>query len=160
MKIDRTDLEIVKMLQKDGRMSHEQISKELHLSRPAIHERIRRMEAAGVIRGYTTKVDWEALGLAVGAYIFVRVTGDSLVVAHQILKLQDEDAMVEECHRVAGDWCLLVETRSASTIALQRLMDELRSIPGVTSTMTTITLSTVLTDEGSTTAKVAAIQNH
>jgi Lrp/AsnC family leucine-responsive transcriptional regulator len=158
MKIDRTDLEIVKLLQKDGRMSHEQISKELHLSRPAIHERIRRMEAAGVIRGYTTKVDWEALGLSVGAYIFVRVTGDSLVVAHQILKFQDEDAMVEECHRVAGDWCLLVQTRSASTVALQRLMDDLRSIPGVTSTMTTITLSTVLPDEGSTSARVATGQ--
>lgn len=141
--MDKTDREIVRLLQIDGRMSHEQISKEIHLSRPAVHDRIRRMEAAGVIRGYTVQVDWDALGLPLGAFIFVRVAGICMPVAEKIVRLGGEDAVVLECHRVAGDWCLLVSTRSASTTALQQLHDELRAIPSVQNTMTVVALSVV-----------------
>lgn len=146
--MDRTDRDIVRLLQTDGRMSHEQISKEIGLSRPAVHDRIRRLEAAGVIRGYTAQADWDALGLSLGAFIFVRVAGSCVPVTHQILALGGDDALVQECHRVAGDWCLLVHTRSASTAVLQQLLDELRTIPGVTGTMTTIALSSVQPESG------------
>lgn len=146
--MDKTDREIIRLLQADGRMSHEQISKEIHLSRPAVHDRIRRLETAGVIRGYTAQVDWDALGLSLGAFYFVRVVGNCVPVAQQILKSNNDDAVVLQCHRVAGDWCLMAEIRAASTAALQRLMDELRTIPGIQTTMTMITLSTVEPDEG------------
>lgn len=149
--MDKTDLQIVRLLQKDGRMSHEQISKEISLSRPAVHDRIRRLEAAGIIRGYTAQVDWDALGLSLGAFIFVRINGDCVPAAHEILKLGGSDAIVQECHRVAGDWCMLVQTRSSSTSAFQRLLDEIRALPEVRNTMTTITLSTILPEHGNAT---------
>lgn len=142
--IDRT---IVKLLQKDGRMSHEQISREVHLSRPAVHDRIRRMEAAGVIRGYSAQIDWEAVGLPVAAFIQARVSGNCYPTAQTILAMVSDAAMVEECHRVAGDWCLLIQVRAASPLALQGLLDEIREIPAVQNTMTTIALSTVLREE-------------
>jgi Lrp/AsnC family leucine-responsive transcriptional regulator len=146
--MDKTDLRIVRLLQLDGRMSHEQISKEINLSRPAVHDRIRRLEAAGVIRGYSAQVDWDALGLSLGALIFARINGDCVPAAHEIFKLGGPDAIVQECHRVAGDWCMVVQTRSASTRAFQRLLDDIRALPEVRHTMTTITLSTILPEQG------------
>ncbi|WP_025227667.1 Lrp/AsnC family transcriptional regulator [Fimbriimonas ginsengisoli] len=145
--MDRTDREIVRLLQTDGRMTHEQISKEISLSRPAVHDRIRRLESAGVIRGYSAQVDWDALGLSLCAFLFVRVTGNCVPIAQKIWTLGTEDAMVQECHRIAGDWCLLLQTRSASTAAHLRLHDEIRAIPGVQNTMNVIALAEVLPDE-------------
>lgn len=145
--MDPIDKTIVKLLQKDGRLSHEAISKAVHLSRPAVHDRIRRMEAAGVIRGYTAEVDWEALGLPVAAFIQARVAGNCYPIAQRILNLVTDEAMVEACHRLAGDWCLMIQTRSASPLALQTLLDEVRAIPGVQNTMTIIALSTVVREE-------------
>lgn len=142
--MDHIDRSIVKLLQRDGRMSHESIAREVHLSRPAVHDRIRRMEAAGVIQGYTAQIDWEAMGLPVTAFIQARVSGNCYPTAQTILGLVTDEALVENCHRIAGDWCLLIQTRSASPLALQGLLDEIRSVPGVQSTMTTVALSTVL----------------
>jgi len=129
-------------------MSHEQISKEINLSRPAVHDRIRRLELAGVIRGYAAQVDWDAFGLSLGAFIFVRVAGSCDPVIKEIMVLSGDDSVVLECHRIAGDWCLVVYTRSASTSALQDLLDRLRPIPGVQKTMTTIALSSVQPEDG------------
>jgi Lrp/AsnC family leucine-responsive transcriptional regulator len=142
MKLDQTDLEIVRLLQQDGRRTHEQISREIHLSRPAVHDRIRRLEAAGVIRGYRAEVDWEALGLPLTAFVWVRVAGSGTEAAHQILGLTAENALVEECHRVIGEWCLLVQIRAASALAFQDLLDRIGGLPGAQSTMSTIALST------------------
>jgi len=149
--MDKTDLQIVRLLQQDGRMSHEQISKQISLSRPAVHDRIRRLETAGIIRGYSAQVDWDALGLSLGALIFVRIDGDCEPAAQKIFKLGGSDAIVQECQRVAGDWCMVVQTRSSSTRAFQRLLDELRALPEVRNTMTTITLSTILPEHGNAT---------
>ena len=142
--MDPIDKNIVRLLQKDGRLSHEAIAREIHLSRPAVHERIRRLEAAGVIRGYTAQIDWEALGLPLTAFILARIVGNCYPAAQAFYRLGSERALVEECHRIAGDWCMLVVTRSASPIALQDLLDEIRAVPGVQNTMTTVALSTVL----------------
>lgn len=141
--MDKIDLQIVRMLQKDGRMSHEQISREIHLSRPAVHDRIRRMEQAGVIWGYAARVDWAAIGLPLTALVWVRVTGRSIDAGQQILELSSDDVVVEECMRVAGEWCLLVQTRSVSAVALQDLLDQISNLPGVQNTMTTIALSSI-----------------
>lgn len=143
MRMDATDFQIVRMLQENGRASHEQIAREVHLSRPAVHERIKRLENEGVIRGYGAEVDWDALGLPLTAFIWIRTQLACLTAAHSILALTSPASVVEECHRVAGEWCLCVKTRSASTLALQDLLDRISAIPGVQGTMTTVALSTV-----------------
>ena len=70
--MDDMDRKIVGILSGNGRLSHEQIGREVHLSRPAVFERIRRLEAQGVIRGYGAKVHWEALGLPLTAFVWIR----------------------------------------------------------------------------------------
>jgi len=141
--MDGTDIEIVRLLQANGRISHEQLSREVNLSRPAVHERIKRLENEGVIRSYSALVDWEAIGLPLTAFVWVRTSTRCLPAGKAILELTSKAAVVEECHRVAGEWCLLVKVRAASTLALQDLLDSIGGIEGVQNFMTTVALSEV-----------------
>lgn len=141
--MDAIDRQIVQLLQADGRLTHEQISKEVHLSRPAVYERVRRMEAHGVIRGYTARLDWDQVGLPLTAFIWIQTAGRCLDVGRHILTLSTPKAVVEACHRVAGEWCLMVQTRSASSLALQELLDGIMALDNVKNTMTTVALSEV-----------------
>ena len=146
--MDEIDLNIVRLLHANGRLSQEQLAREVHLSRPAVHERIKRLEEQGIIRGYQALVNWSVAGLPVTAFIWVRTTGvSSRETGRVIMTLTSATTLVEECHRVAGEWCLLVKARAASPLAVEDLIDEIRAIPGVNATMTTIVLSTL--DEGS-----------
>lgn len=140
--MDSTDLQIVDLLRANGRLSREQIAREISLSRPAVHERIKRLEEHGVIRGYAADVDWNALGKPLTAFIFVRTAGASCNdTGYAILEQSDSDALVQECHRVTGEWCMLLKVRVASPLALQALLDRIRLVPGVQGTMTSIALS-------------------
>lgn len=141
--MDATDLEIVRLLQQNGRLSHEQVAREVHLSRPAVHERIKRLELDGVVRGYSASVDWEAVGLPLTAFIWVRTSAPCMPAANAIVKLTSKSAVVEECHRVAGEWCLLVKVRAASSLALQDFLDGVSVTPGVQNTMTQVALSEI-----------------
>ena len=70
-KLDDIDFRLLAGLRANGRVSQEDLSRELALSRPAIRDRMRRLEALGVIHGYTIVVDWEALGYPILAFVNV-----------------------------------------------------------------------------------------
>jgi Lrp/AsnC family leucine-responsive transcriptional regulator len=139
--LDFVDREILRVLLADGRMSQEAVAREVNLSRPAVHERIKRLEESGVIRGYRTLVDWAALGYPVTAFVWVRVSGKVDTTGGALMALADEASFVEECHRVTGEWCLLLKARLASPLALQDLIDRAREVEGVEATMTSLALS-------------------
>ncbi len=140
--IDETDLQIVRLLHRDGRLTQERIAREVSLSRPAIHERVKRLEENGVIIGYQAQVDWNRIGRSLVAFIWVRTAGGKLHdIAETIIALRVADTLVEECHLVTGEWCLLLKVRTVSTKTLQDLIDRLREIPRVRGTMTTVVLS-------------------
>jgi len=142
--LDDIDRTLIRLLRANGRLSQEQLAREVHLSRPAVHERIRRLEEEGVIRGYKAVLDWSALGMPVVAFVWVRTgKGPCGVTSQAIMQLQSSTAIVEECHRVAGEWCMMLKTRSASPLALQDLLDQIRDLSGVEATMTTVALSTL-----------------
>ena len=140
--MDALDREIISFLRLNGRMSHEQISQQVNLSRPAVHERIKRLEEQGIIHGYQALVDWSALGLPLTAFIWVRTSG---VTCHEtgqaLLSLSNTDAIVQECYRVTGEWCMLLQTQVASPLALEALLDRIRTVPNVGETMTILALS-------------------
>ncbi|MGK7952237.1 MAG: Lrp/AsnC family transcriptional regulator [Xenococcaceae cyanobacterium] len=142
--MDAIDRQIIALLQANGRLTKEQIAKEVNLSRPAIHERLKRLEERKILRGYKALVDWSAIDLPLTAFISVGINlTPCQVIAKEILLIGDKTAFVEECHRVTGEWCLLIKVRAASTLALQDFLDCLRTVSGVTNTMTTIVLSTI-----------------
>ena len=142
--MDDIDRKIVDLLLADGRMTHEQIAKEVHLSRPAVFERTKRLEAKGVIRGYTARVDWEALGLPLTAFIWIRTNNvDCNDSGHLLAQVQFEGARLEDLYRVTGDWCMFARYRVASPSVLQQVLDRLRQQPGVQNTLTSIALSAI-----------------
>jgi Lrp/AsnC family transcriptional regulator, leucine-responsive regulatory protein len=145
--VDEIDRQIIALLRQNGRLTHEQIGREVNLSRPAVHERVRRLEEKGIIRGYTATFDWTALGYPLTALIWVRIAdGRSRDSAQAMLRMNSDDAFVEECYRITGEWCLLLKARVTSPLALQDLIDRIRESPGVQATMTMLALSAVSED--------------
>jgi Lrp/AsnC family transcriptional regulator, leucine-responsive regulatory protein len=141
--LDQIDLALVCLLQADGRASQEELAREVGLSRPAVHERMRKLEQHRVIEGYTVNLDWAAVGLPMLAFVMVRTTGRCTQSTAEILGVSDRSAFVEEVHRVTGDFCFLIKARAASSAALEALLDRIRDVPGVSATHTTLALSTM-----------------
>lgn len=157
--MDEIDRAIVHLLLRNGRWSQEQIAREIHLSRPAVHERMKRLEETGVLRGYQAVVDWEAFGLPLTSFILVRGTGTAQEIGQATMQLCTEDALVQECHSVTGEWCVLLKARVASPRALEQLIIRIRDIPGIQNTLTTLALSTFYED-GHTQKDVTARNGH
>lgn len=138
--MDATDHRLVQLLQADGRATQLQLAKEVGLSQPATAERIRKLEDAGVITGYTAKVDATKLGRDVTAFVGVGIEHPKYFdnFTKRVLAMPE----VLECHRVAGQDSYLLKVRTRNTRTLDKLLVEtLRTITGVTRTFTTIVLS-------------------
>ncbi len=143
-KVDEIDLQLLQALRHNGRRSQEELSELLSLSRPAIRERMRRLEAAGVLTRYTVDVNWEHLGYPLLAFIRVRTkSGDCRVFAEQVMELSSDSAAVDTCHRITGKWCLLVKVRARSSSDLEELVAQIRNLPKAAATATTLALSTL-----------------
>lgn len=143
--IDEIDAQILTILQRNARVTHAEIARSVGLAPSAVLERVRKLEARELIRGYVAVLDPAALDQSMLAFIAVRTTerpGDSRVA--QALAAIPE---VLEVHHVAGDDCLLLKVRGrdASHLA-QILRDRLGPIDGVRSTRTTIVLDTIKED--------------
>jgi Lrp/AsnC family transcriptional regulator, leucine-responsive regulatory protein len=142
--LDQVDREIVRLVSAHGRMTHEEIARRVHVSRPAVYERVKRLERDGVILGYRAVVDWSALDLGLCAFVSVQADHDRFgAVVERLFEVSASGAMVEECHRVTGQWCALLKVRAASTMALQQLLDGIMAVDGVRQIVTTIVLTSV-----------------
>lgn len=147
--LDVVDRHIVRLVSSQGRISHEEIARRVHVSRPAVHERVKRLERRGVIRGYRAVVDWSAIDLGLCAFVSVQADHDQLsTVIDRLFEVSTPQAMVEECHRVTGQWCALLKVRAASTLDLQELLDAIMSVAGVRQVVTTIVLTSVEAPHG------------
>ncbi len=116
------------------------IAGEVELSAPVVMERVKKLEAGGVIKGYQALLDSKKVGKDVTAFIGVSVGnhGDIDKFAAQMLQHHD----VLECHHVTGDESFILKVKSANTGSLEKLLGEIRSVEGVTRTVTKIVLST------------------
>jgi Lrp/AsnC family leucine-responsive transcriptional regulator len=139
--MDATDYITLSLLQQRGRESWARLGEILGMTGPAAAERVRRLETRGVIRGYAALIDAEAVG--VGLTAFVAVTLDRPEHRRAFLDLVADLAEVQECHHVTGDYDYLLKVRCAGPGDLDRVLsEELKAVPGVSRTRTTIVLST------------------
>lgn len=138
--LDQIDLKILYILQNDGRRRIADIADDVALSAPAVMERVRKLEATGVIRGYQALVDSKKVGKDITAFIGVSVGSqkDISKFATQITSYRD----VLECHHVTGDESFILKVKSANTASLEKLLGDIRSLDGVTRTVTKVVLST------------------
>ena len=139
--LDALDLKILTHLLRDGRAPAQQVADAVGLSRPAVADRIARLEREGVIRGITAVVEPSALGRAVTAFIAARgQTFDAKrMKAFQTILKSDE---VVEAHTVAGDDCFLIKVRTDSITSLNALVSKLTAPPLSLATRTTIVMQT------------------
>lgn len=140
--IDDIDRRIATILQQNARTPTAEIARQVGMAASAVHERIRKLEDRGIIRGYGAMLDPKSVGRGLLAYVFVRA--DDRVGAPETAQLLAAIPEVQEVHHVAGEDCFLVKVRVADTDALGRLLRErMGAIETVRSTRTTIVLETV-----------------
>jgi Lrp/AsnC family leucine-responsive transcriptional regulator len=140
--LDPVDLKILTLLSRDGRLPAAQLGERVGLSRPAVAERIEKLERSGVIRGTTAVIDPKAVGRLVTAFVAARINGNlppGAAKAFQQMMRSDE---VLEVHTVAGDDCYFIKVRTDSIGSLNALVARLTAPPLSFSTRTTIVMQT------------------
>jgi len=137
--LDERDKAIVAALQENGRATFTQVAHAVGLAPSSVHERIRKLEQAGVIKGYRAEIDTEALGLFVTALVSVSPLDPKQPddLPERVVEFPE----VEDCHSVAGDENYILKVRTRTTAELEDLLRRLREKAGV-HTRTTIVLST------------------
>ena len=140
--LDDTDLQILDLLQANARETQVEIARAVGLAPSAVLERVRKLEARGVLKGYSANVDPKALGL--GLLAFVAVRSDEAGSENRIASALAELPEVLEAHHVAGDDCYLIKIRARDAEHLGLLLrTRISRVPGVRSTRTTIVLETL-----------------
>ena len=146
--LDSTSRRILQILAADGRASYQAIADEVGLSRPAVMERVKRLEEAGFIQGYVARLDRARLGLPITAFVAVRYGSMSHPDESAGVRSLAGHPNVLECHHVAGEDCFVLKVAAPSVDSLEALLRELRQ-PGLpVTTRTTIVLSTVFEKPG------------
>ena len=139
--LDDTDKRIIRLLLDDARIANAAIAREVGLAPSAVFQRIKKLEGAGIIRGYHADLDPAALDQGLLAFVTVR-TGEG-ARARETAAMLAAVPQVIEVHRVVGDDCFFLKVRVKDTDALGRLLDEeIQPLQPVASTRTTIVLRT------------------
>ena len=138
--LDATDLAILDLLQRNCKQALAEIGKHVGLTASSVVERIKKLEDAGVVRGYVALVDARTLGKDVTAFIGVSISHPRAFEPFE--KEIESAADVLECHHVTGQHTLMMKVKTESTETLEQLIDQIRRIEGVTRTETMVVLST------------------
>ena len=137
-----TDDQILEILLRDARTPHAQIAEEVGLSRPAVAERVKKLEQTGVIYGYSTVLNHETFGRSIMAFISAKQSSPlSQGVSRALLKLADEPDILE-IHSIAGEDCFLIKVRTSDMRSLNEILTNLKKPPLQMTTKTTIVLET------------------
>jgi len=139
MKLDETDIQILKALQNDGRESASHIAEKVNVSVPTVTERIRKLQESGIILGFQTVIDPSSIGLDVAAIITI-ISGSSQYY-REVTIAAEETPEVVQCFSTTGNGShmLFVITKNSNT--LEELLRKIQSWPGVVRTETQIILS-------------------
>ncbi|MBI5668408.1 MAG: Lrp/AsnC family transcriptional regulator [Chloroflexi bacterium] len=118
--LDEVNLRLLRELQQDPRLTMVELGRRIGMSSPAVTERVRRMEEAGIILGYRIEINPAALGLPISAYVRVRPNPGQLP---KIAELAEQISEVIECHRVTGEDCFILKVLIPSMDQLDQLLD-------------------------------------
>jgi Lrp/AsnC family leucine-responsive transcriptional regulator len=141
--LDDTDWHLIEALQADARQSFTALGQSVGLSRPAVAERVRRLEDLGVITGYRAVIDPARVGRGISAFVRLRSGNrcDTAAVSAILIDMPE----VQECFRGTGDDCFIIKIAVSSIAHLDAVLDQLRDYG---STTTSIILSAVVTHRG------------
>lgn len=126
------DWALLRELQADARLSFSELSRRVHLSPPAVAERVRRLEEAGVVTGYHAHIDLDKAGRTVVALIRMSCYGPDCILRDQSVAQWPE---VLEIHRITGDACSMLKVAASSIDAFEQVIDRLSRHGQPSSTM-------------------------
>lgn len=138
--LDQLDLALLEALQRNGRSTFAELGALVGLKAPAVHDRVKRLEQRGHIRGYSAQLDSRSLGLELIAFVSCYTTPDTAY--EQFTKALSEMPEVVEVHSVAGEETYICKVVTRSTQHLDDLLARLKALPGMGRTKTTIVLNT------------------
>jgi Lrp/AsnC family leucine-responsive transcriptional regulator len=140
MAVDATDRRLIDALRANGRATYAELARLVGLSAPAVHERVAKLEAAGVITGYHAAVAPQALGYNVYALVGVFVTdsADTDEISRQLAAMPT----VVDCWFVAGEETYVLKVCVPDVAALEGVIRDLNAVVGIARTRTTVVLST------------------
>lgn len=138
--MDNIDLKIIKLLQDNARITASEISGVINLSVPAVSERLKKLEASGVIKQYTAIIDPTHFNKTLMAIVFVTLERPRFSdIFAEFIKNQND---ILECHYLAGDSDYALKVVTENTATLQELLNRIKSVQGVQKTRTVVILST------------------
>ncbi|MEU3187688.1 Lrp/AsnC family transcriptional regulator [Streptomyces sp. NPDC006923] len=129
---DVTDWHILDVLQRDGRASFAELARAVSMSPSAVTERVRRLEEAGVISGYTAVVDRERLGRPILAFVRLRYPNGNYKPFHDLLAATSE---ILEAHHVTGDDCFVLKVAARSMSHLEEISGRIGALGSVTTSV-------------------------
>ena len=139
--LDDLDIQILKTLQLKGRTKRNELAEKVGLSVPSVSERLKKLEDNNIIEGYFAKVNKKPFGLDIQAFILVIM--DSSKHYKDLIKHVEKNPNILECHSVLGEGSHLLKVLVKNTEALEKLLSEIQTWPGVQGTKTTYVLSTI-----------------
>lgn len=139
--LDAFDRRILSRLVENARLSYAEIGQSVGLSAPAVHERVKRLRASGVLKAIQATLDGPAVGKPFLA--FVHVDADGWGKSQRMVRLR-EFPEVEEMHSVTGDTSVILKVRTASAQAMEHFLSQLYVLPGVRATKSYVALSTYI----------------
>ncbi len=137
--LDQTDRMLLALLKQDARRKYSELGEAVHLSPPAVHERVKKLERAGVIRKYTVEINPEALGLVLHAFVRIHI---SRIPCEELAQALQTFPEVVECFSSAGEESMLIKVHTESPAMLEALLNRIRQMQGVERVLTSIILTT------------------
>jgi Lrp/AsnC family transcriptional regulator, leucine-responsive regulatory protein len=128
--MDAIDWKILKQMQREARISYAELGRRVGLTTPAVIERVRKLEHAGIITGYRAEIDTAKVGLTITAFIRMSISG---VDYSRIIEVAENAPEVLECHRGTGGDSFIMKVAVSSVEHLQNLIDRLTPY-GITTT--------------------------
>ena len=139
--LDGTDKAILRLLQADGRVSNAEVARQVGLSAPATHARVRRLEQAGVIRQHATLLDREAMGFDMVCFLNVSLQLHQYEAIERFKELVQDMPEVLECHHITGEFDYLLKAVFRNRDELQEfVVNKLTPIPGMARINTSLVL--------------------
>ena len=139
--LDKTDLNILRLMQENARITNADLARELEMAPSAVLERVKKLEQKNVILQYNTRINPIALQQKLLAFISIRSSEGmgGTATSQELARIPE----VQEVHHIAGEDCFLVKVRTADSASLMELMrNAFSKIPMIISTRTTIVLET------------------
>lgn len=139
--MDNIDIKILRLLQENARITASDIAGKINLSVPAVSDRLKKLDASGIIEKYTAIISPKKMNKSLTVIMFVSL--ESPKFADKFIEIIQKEDEITECFYLAGDFDYSLKIITTSTETLERILNRIKSVAGVQKTKTTVTLSTI-----------------